>query len=230
MDEKQVGLWAALANAQGKIQEPKYDKENPFFKKADGTLSRYASLTSVWAAIRAPFSSEGLSIVQGLKNLDNGKLSLITTLTHKSGEKEIFECPVFTDKNGMQALGSAITYARRYSLNCIAGTSGEEDDDGNGADGKDSDKNKKNENQNQGNQRPSYDDHQKNKQQAEGPKVITAEQLKRLWAIAGECGYDHDAVHNVLRPAGIESTKDLPQARYEDFLKYMQKNKIKGPQ
>ena len=49
---------SALAKAQGKIENATKDSSNPFFK------SKYADLTSVWAACRKQLSENGLSVIQ----------------------------------------------------------------------------------------------------------------------------------------------------------------------
>lgn len=112
-------LAAALAKAQGKIEEAKRDSENPFFK------SSYADLSAVWKACRAQLSSNGLAVIQAVDQ--NGWLR--TTLAHESGEWVASVYPVKPIKDDPQGLGSAITYARRYSLAAIVGIAPEGDDD-----------------------------------------------------------------------------------------------------
>jgi len=59
---------------------------------------------------------------------------LLTTLVHKSGEFISSAIPLHPKKpNDPQALGSALTYARRYGLCGIVGIVAGDDDDGNGA-------------------------------------------------------------------------------------------------
>ena len=57
-----------------------------------------------------------------------------TTLLHESGQWiSGGSVKLIIDKQNMQGLGSAITYAKRYSLSSILGLATEEDDDGNTA-------------------------------------------------------------------------------------------------
>ena len=116
-------LGAALAKAQGLIEGAKKDSANPFFK------SRYADLASVWDACRKHLSENGLSITQCPEESDNG-IAIETMLLHSSGQwiKSRYTMPV--SKLDAQAVGSAITYARRYALASIVGIA-PEDDDGN---------------------------------------------------------------------------------------------------
>jgi len=117
----------ALAKAQGEIEAAKIDSENPFFK------SQYADLESVWNACRKSLSKNGLAVVQTLAGgLDN--VSVVTTLVHSSGEWIRGRLVLKPTKADPQGIGSAITYARRYSLAAVAGVApAGEDDDGNAA-------------------------------------------------------------------------------------------------
>lgn len=118
---------AALAKAQGKIENAKKGNINPHFK------SRYADLAAVWDACREPMTSEGLSVIQLPCEAPPGQVGLRTIILHSSGEtiEEKFFMPV-AKANDPQAVGSALTYAKRYALLGAAGIA-PEDDDGNAA-------------------------------------------------------------------------------------------------
>jgi hypothetical protein len=118
-------LAVSLAAVQGSIQDAKIDSKNPHFKSA------YASLESNLQSARKLLSQNGLAVTQGVIHSDK-EVILETTLLHKSGEFLTYEMPLILDKSNMQGLGSAITYARRYSLAALVGI-GTEDDDGNKA-------------------------------------------------------------------------------------------------
>jgi hypothetical protein len=125
--ESIAGLAAALAKAQGAMKGALKDSANPFFK------SRYADLASVVEAIRAAFSANGLSYIQTVEPSDKDEVRVETTLLHSSGEWiscGILSLPV--SKVDAQGYGSALTYARRYSLSAAVGVA-PEDDDGNAA-------------------------------------------------------------------------------------------------
>ena len=112
-------LAKALSQFQSKIEAIKKTADNPFFK------SKFADLSSIIADIRKPLSDEGLSYSQ----FPTGTGGLTTILMHNSGEfleETFFMTP---DKNTAQAVGSCITYMRRYSLGAILGLATEEDDD-----------------------------------------------------------------------------------------------------
>jgi ERF superfamily len=118
-------LAAALALAQGEIAHAKKESENPHFKH------RYADLASIWDACRVALTKRGLSIVQSPRLIAGGDLWLVeveTTLLHQSGQSlsDILAVPV--NPASAQAVGSAITYARRYALASFVGVAPEDDD------------------------------------------------------------------------------------------------------
>jgi hypothetical protein len=121
-------LAAALAKAQSELEGAKADSENPFFK------SKYADLASVWEALRKPLSKNGLSVSQCLEHQE-GKTILTSLLMHSSGQFISSSMPVISEKPGPQAMGSAISYARRYSLAALTGVY-QADDDAEGAHGR----------------------------------------------------------------------------------------------
>lgn len=110
-----------------KMQPIKKDANNPFFK------SKYATLSNILDNIHTPLIEAGLVFSQCPTNENE----LTTIIIHvESGEymESVYKInPVKTDP---QALGSAITYARRYALAAILGLNIEDDDDGNAASGK----------------------------------------------------------------------------------------------
>jgi hypothetical protein len=117
-------LAAALAAAQAQIEGASKDKINPAFK------TRYADLASVWEACRIPLSKNGLAVVQ-LPSADGQKVVVATLLAHRSGEWISDELTITATGLTPQAIGSAITYARRYALSAMVGVAPDDDSDGN---------------------------------------------------------------------------------------------------
>ena len=111
----------ALCNAQSQMGGAVKDSANPFFK------SSYADLTSVIKAIKQPFADNGLSYTQFPVSNENG-VGVSTRLMHVSGQWLEMEYTLPTVKKDPQASGSAITYARRYALQSIAGIPTADDD------------------------------------------------------------------------------------------------------
>ena len=120
-------LAAALAKAQGEMENATKDSENPFFK------SMYADLAAVWRAIRGPLAKNGLAVIQTTQ-LTGPVMVLETVLAHSSGQWISGDFLISPAKPDMQGIGAATTYARRFALQSIVGLAAE-DDDGNVASG-----------------------------------------------------------------------------------------------
>jgi hypothetical protein len=114
-------LAAALAAAQGMMENAIMNRINPHFK------SKYADLAAIFDAARKPLSANGLAIVQTI-----GDGVLHTRLLHTSGQWIASEHPL-PMSGRPQEIGSALTYARRYSLSALIGIAADEDDDANAA-------------------------------------------------------------------------------------------------
>ncbi len=127
-------LAAALSKAQADIKDAEKDCFNPFYK------SRYASLSSCWAAIRGPLVANELAVVQTTEPWAGSKVvHLVTTLMHSSGEWIRGTLAADLEKPDGQAVGAAVTYLRRAGLCAIVGVSvaeGEESDPQPRAEGK----------------------------------------------------------------------------------------------
>jgi hypothetical protein len=118
-------LTGALVKAQSVMKAAHFNKKNPHFK------SSYADMNAVLDAVRKPLLDNGLAVTQTTE-MRNGVFCLITRLAHQSGEWIAGEYPLPATGRPHE-IGSAITYAKRYSLSAIAGISADEDDDGNAA-------------------------------------------------------------------------------------------------
>ncbi|ODJ72009.1 MULTISPECIES: ERF family protein [Bacilli] len=132
--ESIANIAAGLAKFHEQVQQPKKEAENPFFK------SKYVTLEGVIAAIKTGSKDTGLSYIQIPQSSDKS-VGVKTVITHSKGEFlefDTFTLPV--EKNTAQSAGSALTYARRYSLSAAFGISSDVDDDGNAASGNSSDK------------------------------------------------------------------------------------------
>lgn len=102
------------------------DKTNPAFK------SRYADLSACIDAVDDALLSNGIACYQETSE-DAGGVTVETVMLHESGESLRFgKLHVPASKQDPQGYGSALTYARRYSLMAACGIA-PEDDDGNAA-------------------------------------------------------------------------------------------------
>jgi len=121
--ESITDLATALCLAQAEMGGAIKDSNNPFFK------SSYADLTSVIKVIKEPFAKYGLSFVQlPVTSAGGNGIGVSTMLMHKSGQWLQNEYLLPMDKVTPQGAGSAITYARRYALQSLAGIPSVDDD------------------------------------------------------------------------------------------------------
>jgi len=118
-------LSSALCKAQSQMGGATKETKNSFFK------SSYADLSSVVQAVKQPFADNGLSYSQ-FPIYEDKLVGVETILMHSSGQWISSKLLLPMTKQDPQAAGSAITYARRYALQAIAGIPSE-DDDGNAA-------------------------------------------------------------------------------------------------
>ena len=123
----------AMSQFRKQVKQPLKDADNPYFK------SKYVPLENVVEAIDSVGGEHGLSFIQEVKTSDDGMVGVTTIIFHTSGEWLEFE-PLYLkpDSTKPQAYGSAITYARRYSLSSAFGITSDQDDDGNEANGNNS--------------------------------------------------------------------------------------------
>ncbi len=117
-------LGAALFAAQGELRGVGKDGTNPHFK------SRYATLENVTDTIRPVLQRRGVLFMQAPGAVDeHGVMSLTTTFIHvESGEDFSTTIEVPLVKRDPQGVGSAITYACRYSLMALLGLPPVDDD------------------------------------------------------------------------------------------------------
>lgn len=115
----------ALQVFRMKVDKIKKTSENPYFKK------KYAGLPEILDAIQSPLDEAELTFTQ----MPDGD-SLTTILIHvPTGEYFQSTYAIHPVKNDPQAIGSAITYARRYAIGAMLSLNVVEDDDGNSATG-----------------------------------------------------------------------------------------------
>lgn len=119
-------LWPAVVKARQAMKGPKKDSQNPHFK------SKYADLSECIDAADVAGGPHGLVTLQEPSS-DSAGVSVSTIIVHESGQWVQFD-PLFipASKSDAQGFGSAVSYARRYSIKA-AWNMADEDDDGNAA-------------------------------------------------------------------------------------------------
>lgn len=119
-------LAKALAAAQAEMKPAAKDSENPHFK------SKYADLEAINEAARV-LSKHGIAIMCVPSGWTENRIIVRGLLIHTSGQsmEGVLEMPV-SQPNNPQAVGSALSYSRRYLIASLANIAAG-DDDGNAA-------------------------------------------------------------------------------------------------
>lgn len=134
MSEKahEVSIHDVFAHVQGEMEPVVKDRDNPFFK------SNYATLLAIHEMLRPILAKHGVGYSQSVVHHD-GEKWMETKIFAKGCDGVIqSEVPFSCVDQKPQGLGSAITYMRRYGLQCAFGivvADADDDDDGNRANG-----------------------------------------------------------------------------------------------
>lgn len=117
-----------LAKAKSEMGAVIKGTENGHFR------SRYADLNAYLEVVEPALAANDLVLLQPLVSGESSDKVVTTILDVETGESVTSEMKLLSVKGTMQDLGSAVTYARRYTLSSLLGL-GAEDDDGNAATG-----------------------------------------------------------------------------------------------
>ena len=122
-------LAAAMAAAQIELRNPKKTETATVATKSGGQYSyHYMELAQLIEICREVLAKHGLAIFQPVAaNLST--VTITTLIAHRSGQWIASDLALHPVDSGPQAIGSAITYGRRYGLAAMVGIAGEEDDD-----------------------------------------------------------------------------------------------------
>jgi hypothetical protein len=138
----------ALAAAQGAMENPVMNQTATLKFKNEDTGNwisheySYADLDACLKCVKKPFAENGLSLVQLPRNefyypkgsnYLSAYVAVDTVLLHKSGQWIRNSVVMTSAKISSHAIGSAITYGRRYGLCALVGIAAERDDDAAGA-------------------------------------------------------------------------------------------------
>jgi len=118
-------IYAALIAAQQEFGQVKKGSVNPAFK------SKYADLADVAGVVIPTLSQHGVAV---LHYMTGDNLSVMRTeFVHAASETKVScDVPLIVDRQNMQGMKSATTYAKRIGLESLSGIA-PEDDDGNAA-------------------------------------------------------------------------------------------------
>ncbi len=117
-----VKLAVAMRAVQAAVGGVPKDSTNPHFR------NKYASLESVIDTIREHYLAAGLAVMQSPGPYADGAITLTTMVMHESGEWLRSEMSLPVAKQDPQGVGSALTYAERYSLMALFNLAAVDDD------------------------------------------------------------------------------------------------------
>lgn len=178
---------SALVKAQKGFGAALKTSSNPHFK------SRYADLAACVEAVIDSLNENGLALIQQTHECDSGVI-VETTFIHESGE--VFSAGklhVPASKHDAQGYGSALTYARRYSLMAACGIA-PEDDDGNAATA--------------------------SPPKAQPVKKVGQDEINTITKLAASAGVELPAI---AKAYGIPSINDLPLTKTAEVVERLQK-------
>lgn len=185
-------LTKALVAAQKSMPELQRDKINPHLN------SQYISLERLLEEVLPVLNTHGLALLQfpTYVETESGRQpALRYALVHgESGESMEDTMLLVVERQSSQGLGSAITYARRYTLMALLGLSADEDDDGNKSTAK-------------------------RTRAAQANGKITPKQRNDLMAEIRKAGVPTDRAREIVKEiADVEESKDIPAAKYEAVI------------
>ena len=192
--ESTAKLDEALAKAILGFGEVLKENENPFFK------SKYADLSAVLAATRKQLAQHGISLRQW-PYTEDGKVGITSRLCCQ-GEWEESECSIpLTGKQDAQAVGSALTYIRRYATQSILCVAAESDDDANAA----------------------VVQKTKAAEKRFEDARISPVNVREFWKEARKTGHSNDQVAAYLAELGYKQTEEIKQSEYDGAVEWARK-------
>jgi hypothetical protein len=120
-------IYSALCAAQAEFGKVQKGSTNPAFK------SRYADLADVAGVVIPTLSAHGVAVLHYMVG-ESDNMAMRTEFVHANSESRVScDVPLIVDRNNMQGMKSATTYAKRIGLESLSGVAPDTDDDGNAA-------------------------------------------------------------------------------------------------
>jgi hypothetical protein len=191
-------LAEALSKAQSAFPKVAKSRTAKIESRREGARSfsyKYADFASILEAITPALSKNGLAISQFTRVAARDDVRLVTRLMHASGEilEAEYPLPLLDDP---KAMGSLLTYHKRYGVCGIVAIAPDEDDDGTSAQDAQSDD-------------PPKRNAPKPKPDPENQR-INEEQRKKLFSFLDDHGLSHQALRGVLKgELRVDSTQDV---------------------
>lgn len=192
---------AAFVKAQKGFAPALKNSINPHFR------SKYADLSACIEAVIDALHANGIGLIQKTLPCENG-ITVETVFVHESGEQMtggVLHVPA--PKQDPQGYGSALSYARRYSLMAACGIA-PEDDDGNAASKAPA---------------PAAQVAAPKPTNGNGNGFISQPQAKRFFALAKQAGKTDAEIKAFIRDTyGIEKTAEMRKQDYEKACEWAQ--------
>lgn len=212
-------LAEALVEMQSEYETIKKNKKVSIKTRDKGSFSyNYADLASILECIRPLMKKHGFALL----NEVTADLDLKVCLLHKSGEERFSLFPLHKTSDP-KALGSEITYMRRYGAVCLLGLATEDDDDGQIAAG---DAKRRKETGEDADARP-----RKARKQPEMETKSSTGKVQQLWiqarktadAVSKATGEDWNPEEWLRSNTECESTKELTTPQVNDLVAKLKK-------
>jgi hypothetical protein len=119
----------ALASVAAELEPVKKDASNPQFRR------QYATLAAIDSAVRPIYTHHGFSVRYGSEAGPDGRIVVTCILSHRDGHSETLSLAAppdgSTSRTPIQAVGSSVSYLKRYLISMALNiTFADEDDDG----------------------------------------------------------------------------------------------------
>lgn len=188
-------LAAALLAFQAEAPTLQKDAINPHFK------NKYVSLDKLMNEVLPVLGKHGMIwLTKPSRFADDLTPSLAYKLIHVgTGESVEGEMPLMITKTDPQGQGSAVTYARRYSMMAVLGLVANEDDDAKAA--------------TRANKRA--------ESSSPAPRLLTDEERTKVVRAITEAGNDEDGLLMILGAVGAESADELTTAQAFEIRKLL---------
>lgn len=207
-------LAAALVKARAKFKPLKKGHTANVQSSKGSYKYTYSTLDDLYEATDAALCEFGLMPMHNIETSRDG-VGVSTLILHTSGQF-IQTDPVWLPGGSTpQSIGSACTYARRYSLQAALGIAAEEDDDGQRA-------------AKPAPRRESASESHSSAPRAATPddRIISDAQRKRLFAIAKGKGWSDDDIKKLLAAKGYTSSKDVRLRDYDALVKTVETGEL----
>lgn len=208
-------IYEKLTKVQDELKAPK-NQYNSFGKY------RYRSCEDILEALKPILVKHGLFLmISDTLEQVGDRYYIRATCTISDGETHITNCAFAREEeskkgmDGAQVTGTSSSYARKYALNGLFLIDDTKDPD------TDEYQKQTRENANKQTSRPGAGS-------GKADKLVTENQLSRLYAIASDKGYTKEDIKKSIIKKNKQSAKELTMAEYDDLIAGIENAPVKG--